>query len=916
MKTASRTRDRGLPSGKEARYTNDDSNHVTDPVGNMYERNNSDRNESAVTSRNYRRDGASSKVTSVDQSSAVNLPSMSTTAAASVSSSGRNSATRRGSSRGGSSPSQGYEQLQTTVPMRPGTVPSSPLDTANKHFPLNDIDYESSPAAVAQELSNLQALRRMSMDASAAADPDLPGFNISSFTAPTGADDDYDARRLFWVPARLHPELAPEGWKAFVEARVKEIRSPGAGKDSLLSVGNHPGLRRKKSMLSKQIDNTGGKGAEGYEDGAERLERRRSQNGAPPMLKVSDLEKLVNDPSSLIRKLSVSPAMREGANGKLDDDLPILPAPLGHTLRRSTRTTYRKDRGRRLNRGAETDIDESSPGNSPGSPKIELTLQRVQTEPISLPSTERPVNRIHGRPIDASSTESRETNERKDSSIRQVPATLPTPAPGPTPSTSFEDMLANSTSIPPVSGASASKSSSSKPNKRSSSPSRSSPHLSHTRRESQDKQVPVPRIVETPPAENSQIMKHPERNPPQQAPSSQSQSVSKSSKRSPKPDGPTAPVSETSPSNRPSSAGRDSLAPSSEEKATKRTGRSDSISSTRKSSWGWLLGDSDKEQKEPKEKASEKDVASDRAAKPRKSKTTKIEKAADKDHARLDVIQKSIDGKEISQSEKGADAVGSSKERVEAGSSRKANSQESSSSKKEKEKDSGLFSSLFGGSRKKSGSESHKSKSARTASPERPHVQLNFYYTRFPIHIERAIYRLSHLKLANPRRPLLQQVLLSNFMYSYLAKVQMTQPTLLQQQQQQQQQLLQQQQQQQQEYEQQQQLYQQQQYEQAQYEQQQAEQYYHYDDGSNGPVDYAEDSQMYEYEEDDQMHHQHRQYQHPPRSHSQNAQFFPGQVDGGVEYEQQQYHQQYYSPSQQQQQYLPNGVSHKDDGMW
>lgn len=39
---------------------------------------------------------------------------------------------------------------------------------------------------------------------------------------------------------------------------------------------------------------------------------------------------------------------------------------------------------------------------------------------------------------------------------------------------------------------------------------------------------------------------------------------------------------------------------------------------------------------------------------------------------------------------------------------------------------------------------------------------------RLPIHVERALYRLSHLKLANPRRELRQQVLLSNFMYSYL----------------------------------------------------------------------------------------------------------------------------------------------------
>lgn len=38
----------------------------------------------------------------------------------------------------------------------------------------------------------------------------------------------------------------------------------------------------------------------------------------------------------------------------------------------------------------------------------------------------------------------------------------------------------------------------------------------------------------------------------------------------------------------------------------------------------------------------------------------------------------------------------------------------------------------------------------------------NFY--RLPIHVERAVYRLSHIKLANPRRPLYEQVLISNLM--------------------------------------------------------------------------------------------------------------------------------------------------------
>ena len=40
-----------------------------------------------------------------------------------------------------------------------------------------------------------------------------------------------------------------------------------------------------------------------------------------------------------------------------------------------------------------------------------------------------------------------------------------------------------------------------------------------------------------------------------------------------------------------------------------------------------------------------------------------------------------------------------------------------------------------------------------------------------PINIERAIYRLSHVKLANPRRPLHEQVLISNMMFWYLGVI-------------------------------------------------------------------------------------------------------------------------------------------------
>jgi len=130
------------------------------------------------------------------------------------------------------------------------------------------------------------------------------------------------------------------------------------------------------------------------------------------------------------------------------------------------------------------------------------------------------------------------------------------------------------------------------------------------------------------------------------------------------------------------------------------------------------------------------------------------------------------------------------------------------STKQQSKKESGLFASIFG-SKKKSESKDKAPKGqdsnavARPASQDRSQYArhgpggwgdagatagppvLNYYYTRFPIHVERAIYRLSHIKLANPRRPLLQQVLLSNFMYGYLNLINKTaQPQQPQQQQQ------------------------------------------------------------------------------------------------------------------------------------
>jgi Activator of mitotic machinery Cdc14 phosphatase activation C-term len=125
---------------------------------------------------------------------------------------------------------------------------------------------------------------------------------------------------------------------------------------------------------------------------------------------------------------------------------------------------------------------------------------------------------------------------------------------------------------------------------------------------------------------------------------------------------------------------------------------------------------------------------------------------------------------------------------------------------REKEKDPGFFGALFGSKKKpeesvpvglahaQSGREAAvallgASKSSRGyVPPASPQPQGVNNYSRYPIHVERAIYRLSHIKLANPRRALYEQVLISNLMFWYLGVINKTQQPQSQQQQPQQQQ--------------------------------------------------------------------------------------------------------------------------------
>jgi len=654
-------------------------------------------------------------------------------------------------------------------------------DTANAQFPLNDIDYESDPAAVAQELSNLQALRRMSMDVGNTSDPDLPSFqgvSLMPSVAPTGDDDEDDPSRLFWVPARVHPELAPMEFKTFLENRVNSIKRRSGeqaplSSDGVERSGSTSSLRRKKSMLSRQIDNDGGRGAVGYKDGAEQLERKKSLSAPQvPELKISDLKELdalVRDPSKAMQKLTLDTGSRNvvGAEVSVEEDMPILPNAPGIGLRRSTRTTYRRGslrKGERVPfskragslRGDKTNGEES-PASSPvdGRPSIGYPLTKVQSEPTTTENFSRPnrgARRLQNLPQSSPTVSSTEGDLEDTSGNKEILSvarhdTSQPPPPGPLP---------RSNSFP-------------------------------------RNDAPVPRIIETPPPPEEpseppqprQTHQFPERSssaiPPQPpARSSKRPPLDRqlsNSQSAPRVLSPSQTLNDMvqHPSPLPGSSARtDTLTfiPTLEEKKPEKKSKKDKdesdSSGSRKPSWGWFKGSDEKDKKEKKKEDDHK------------RGKTKVVLDKPHDNARLDVLQSTLET-----APRGRESLVLDRDSMEnrLQDERKKESSRKSGGESKKEKD-GLFSSIFGGGRKKSDRDSggKKGSSLRALSPDPPHRQLkpdiDYNWTRFSILEERAIYRMAHIKLANPRRALYSQVLLSNFMYSYLAKVQQMHPQM------------------------------------------------------------------------------------------------------------------------------------------
>lgn len=646
------------------------------------------------------------------------------------------------------------------APMSP-TLSLRDVQAQEDAMAMTNID---NPGDIAKELSNLQALRRMSMDVGNNSDPDLLPFQgivpIPSI-APTGDDDENDPSRLLWVPANVHPELAPDQFKSFLERRVNSMKRRSS--DSMLSTdgiqrSDSMGLSRTKSKLSRQIDNSSGRGGDGYVDGAERLERKKSTNGyATPEL---SLDELVKDPATAVQKLT-----RDASDGSSGDV--ILPVAPGMGLRRSTRTQYRKSGSMRadraqLSRRVAPKLSETQEEPLPPVPMMDAPpghgLNRVKTEPISTPSPEnysrptRSVKRQHGftreapSPVEpptdppfehATQQQEPQSHGRSTSDPEETSQPVETPVQVEKPEKQYPErsssqkskaQLAHEAQAPPV--------------------------PQHRPQERVEQRTSV-RANKQPPPGRQGITHAPLDNVPGNATQTMNDITSP----------PGIPG--------PGSGRTDSLTmiPTFAE-PEKRKGR-DSDSESTKSSSGWKWFKSEDKKKKEKDKDREREDLGRKVS-------SRLSKSAEKPHenARLDVLQSAVENVVT----KGRESLLLDRDSIDSKLQEERKKESSRKSHEGKKDRDGFFGSIFGG-KKKGDKEVSRQKQLRPASPEPPPPKqlkpdVDYPYTRFPILEERAIYRMAHIKLANPKRNLLSQVLLSNFMYSYLAKIQAMHPQI------------------------------------------------------------------------------------------------------------------------------------------
>ncbi|KAF8216420.1 hypothetical protein K438DRAFT_1914382 [Mycena galopus ATCC 62051] len=586
---------------------------------------------------------------------------------------------------------------------------------------------------IRREVEALKDLRRRSTAPGALTlDPDLPNQNPPSPTSPyrepgssarpspdpapssqASADDPF---HLFWVPAGLHPEIAPAEFRAFLKEHARnppsddEPDSLHRAPSSASAVSVSSGLGRKKSMLSRQYQPS--EKDDSADDTVVPLRRNRSifssNQNQGPQLTISDLQKLEelaeeasasDDPSKLRNILRRSLSLNVSPMA-LDDDLdlgdeadqPIVGA--GKFLRRTPRTRIRKPNLPGDGGGHRFGERRRGPSSrSTTSPILQRTSSDVSssdhTESVeSVTPRARTTFSEEGPPPERPDSFSEEVliydaYARDEEDEYSLPPSLP-------PVFDFADIPPPQPEVPPRQDAPPV-------------PDAALPPLIH-----QPQPTRLLSPAQSDPPQQTHLLS-PSPLDPSQPPAPPSRTPSPSDLPSP----------DVTPTNSPPASSFLSTSPSPQRKEKDKKGLF--------GKWG---GDKEKE---------------------------KSSKASKKERERLE------------------------KERRE---------------KEQRDKESGFFGSLFGSKKKHDApaetSSSHAGRETAQAllgqsqrapkSPGPPSPMAGMpgmmggagginNYSRYPIHVERAIYRLSHIKLANPRRPLYEQVLISNLMFWYLGVI-------------------------------------------------------------------------------------------------------------------------------------------------
>jgi hypothetical protein len=163
---------------------------------------------------------------------------------------------------------------------------------------------------IEREVEALRDLRRRSAGPGALVlDPDLPEpvaeaqwTSTAAAAHPDAIDEDTvlapgadDPSNMFWVPARLHPEIAPSEFKAFLKEHAR-VAADGTATGGLARAGSSGGagsaLGRKRSMLHKEYDPSASDSDSSTGDVVPMRRSRASVYQNMPQLTISDLQKL------------------------------------------------------------------------------------------------------------------------------------------------------------------------------------------------------------------------------------------------------------------------------------------------------------------------------------------------------------------------------------------------------------------------------------------------------------------------------------------------------------------------------------------------------------------------------------------------------------------------------------------------